>query len=219
MDTSEAPYVEAAHRAALLVESDMRLGLGTGRAATAFIEAVAGRYARGELTGLRCVPSSRRTEALARELGLPLAPWTEGLALDLTVDGADEVDPQNRVLKGAGGALLLEKVIAAASRRWVLVIDASKQVERLGTHFPLPVEVVREAAAYVRAELDSLGRAEIRKQDAGADFVTDTGHLLLDLRIGPMDAPEAVAHRLGQVAGVVEHGLFLGAKPEVLVGA
>lgn len=204
----------AAARAVALVEDGMRVGLGTG--STAFhAVALLGERVRAGLK-IVAVPTSERTDAQARSEGIALTDLDATPELDLTIDGADELDDQLRLIKGGGGALLREKIVAAASRRVVIVADASKRVATLG-RFPLPIEVVsfglgatRRAIAAILARLDCGGDLRVRKAPDGSSFVTDGGHLILDAHCGRIAAPEALAEALAKVPGVVEHGMFLG---------
>jgi len=198
-----------AARAASLIQPGMRLGLGTGRMASAFVEALRPRIESGLLVQGLC--TSRATEALAREAGIELLATTAG-ALDLDVDGTDEYDASLNLLKGGGGALLREKVVAERSRRFWVLADASKEVSELGSNHPLPVEVLRYdwegTAALCEARLACRSELRIREE---APFLTDNGNYLLDLHFptGLADA-RAASTRLGEIAGVLGHGLFLG---------
>ena len=203
----------AAERAAALVSDGMRLGLGTGSTAKHFVSCLAERV-RG---GLRVVgvPTSEVTRAQAEREGVPLTTLDETPELDLTVDGADELDDSLRLVKGGGGALLREKIVAAASRRMIVIADGSKRVGTLG-RFPLPIEVVpfglaatRRAVAQALRRLDLSGELRVRAAGAGP-FLTDGGHLILDAALGRIPDPEALAEALARIPGVVEHGLFLG---------
>jgi len=213
----------AAARAIEAVEDGMRLGLGTGSTAKHFVALLGDRVR----AGLRviCVPTSEATHAQALAEGIPLTTLDETPELDLTVDGADELDASLRLIKGGGGALLREKIVAAASARMLVIADTSKQVEILG-RFPLPIEVNRFGLAATRhavaRALESVGaKADLRLRTAanGEEFVTDGGHVILDAHLGVIDEPEALAHALVAVPGVVEHGLFIGlATGAVLAG-
>jgi ribose 5-phosphate isomerase A len=203
----------AAERAASLVTDGMRLGLGTGSTATHFVSAVA-RLVQGGMR-LVAVPTSEATRAQAEREGIPLTNLDETPELDLTVDGADEIDDALRLIKGGGGAHLREKIVASASRRMIVIADGSKRVARLG-RFPLPVEVVPFGLEVTRRSLvrvlRDLGLPEdlrLRQAD-GKPFVTDGGHLILDAHLERIDDPEALAAALNAIPGVVEHGLFLG---------
>ncbi|HXG78700.1 MAG TPA: ribose-5-phosphate isomerase RpiA [Methyloceanibacter sp.] len=206
---------ESAARAALdLVEDGMRLGLGTGSTAARFVAALGERVARG--LNVICVPTSEATRAQAEALGIPLTTLDETPQLDLTVDGADEIDDQLRMIKGGGGALLREKIVATASDRMVAIVDESKLVAALGL-FPLPVEVVRfglmstmRLIEAVAAEAGCHGAITLRPGKGDAPFITDQGNLILDCAFGVIPEPEVLAFSLKRVPGVVEHGLFLG---------
>jgi ribose 5-phosphate isomerase A len=204
----------AAARALEFVEPGMRLGLGTGSTARHFVELLAERV-RG---GLRivAVPTSESTRQDAERLGVPLTSLEETPALDLTVDGADEIAPDLSLIKGGGGALLREKIVASASARMVVIADESKWVAMLG-RFPLPIEVVPFGLAAIRAAVEAAaaaarcpGPALLRQGKDGRPFVTDCGHWILDAALGRIADPGALADRLARIAGVVEHGLFIG---------
>jgi ribose 5-phosphate isomerase A len=207
----------AAERAAELVQEGMVLGLGTGRTAGLFVAAVGRRVQYGlRVVG---VATSQATELQARQLGIPLSTLDEQLRLDLTVDGADEIDPTSfNLIKGAGGALLREKLIAAASAREVIVVDQTKLVSRLGEHAAVPVEVVRFGWRRTAVVLEQLGCQAPRREREGEPFVTDEGHYILDCRFGPIVDPPALAARLKAVVGVVEHGLFIDLAQTAIVG-
>lgn len=210
----EADKRAAATRALDFVTPGMRLGLGTGSTAAAFVTLLGQRVADGlDIVG---VPTSERTAAQAKGLGIRLATLDEEPQLDLTVDGADEFDPSLRLIKGGGGALLREKIIATASQRMLVIADATKQIATLG-HFPLPIEVNRFGLAVTRlailreaAKCGCGGALTLRRNGGGADYVTDGGHLILDCHFGRIDRPERLAERLNAIPGVVEHGLFIG---------
>jgi ribose 5-phosphate isomerase A len=214
---------EAAERALDLVEPGMRLGLGSGTTAHAFVDLLGGRVSAG--LEVRCVATSEATAAQAKALGIPLATLDQIPELDLTIDGADEIDPELRLIKGGGGALLREKIVAAASRRMAVIADSHKLVARLGA-FPLPVEVVPFGLAATRrhieramAGLDLKGPIRLRGDDK-SPFVTDGGHYILDCALGAIGDPERLAEALAEIPGVVEHGLFLGyAEMAVIAGA
>ncbi len=203
----------AAERAVALVSDGMRLGLGTGTTARHFVDLL-GERVRG---GLRvvCVPTSEATRAQAQAAGISLTTLDETPELDLMVDGADELDGELRLIKGGGGALLREKIVASASRRMIVIADGTKRVESLG-RFPLPIEVVpfglgatRRAVQDVLDEGGLAGALTLRKDQGGQPFLTDGGHLILDAHLGRIDQPEALATALNAIPGVVETGLFL----------
>jgi len=207
---------ESAARAALdLVKDGMRLGLGTGSTAARFVAALGEQVARG--LNVVCVPTSEATRVQAERLGIALTTLDETPQLDLTIDGADEIDDQLRMIKGGGGALLREKIVASASKRFVIVADASKVVGRFG-RFPLPVEVIQMAVPLVSRRLLELGlRPAVRLGKDGAVYVTDEGNTILDCACGEMDDPAAVAARIRGIVGVVEHGLFLNMADVALI--
>jgi ribose 5-phosphate isomerase A len=211
---SENQKRAAAARALEEVRPGMRLGLGTGSTAKHFVELLGEKVAAG--LDVICVPTSEITAAQARSLNIPLTDLETTPELDLTVDGADEVAPDLTLIKGAGGALLREKIVAAASERMIVIADATKRVEVLG-RFPLPIEVnafglgaTRLAIAGVMARFGATGGLQPRLRSDGAAFVTDGGHLILDALFGRISDPEAVANALLEIPGIVEHGLFIG---------
>lgn len=208
---------QAAASAVHQVEPGMRLGLGTGSTIQHFLELLAARIQSGDLSGIIGVPTSLRTERSCRELGIALTTLAETPTLDLAVDGADEVDPDFRLIKGLGGALLREKMVAQAARRFAIIADDSKRVGQLGTRSPLPVEVIEfQWACHVPFLTDLGGEPILRITADGEPYRTDNGNLILDCRfVGGMDDPEAVDRALNDRAGVVDHGLFLGLATEV----
>ena len=205
---------QASERALEYLRDGMMLGLGTGSTAAKFVDLVGDRVKAG--LKLICVPTSEATRAQAERLGIPLTTLEETPHLDLTVDGADELDDALRLIKGGGGALLREKIVATASQRMVVIADASKRVATLGK-FPLPVEVVRfglaatrRMVAAVAAEAGCAGDITLRLARDGQPFVTDGGNHLLDCAFGRIADPEALDSGLKRMPGVVENGLFLG---------
>jgi ribose 5-phosphate isomerase A len=205
---------QAAARALELVAPGMRLGLGTGSTAKHFVDLLGARVAAG--LDVTCVATSKFTEAQALGLGIRMSNLDETSELDLTVDGADEVDHQLRLIKGGGAAHLREKIVAAASARMIVIADDSKLVETLG-RYPLPIEVVpfgleatRRAVAKAVVAAGSAGPLVLRERVRGEALVTDNGNLILDAHLGSIAAPEALAEALNAAPGVVEHGLFLG---------
>ena len=215
---------QAAARALEDVRDGMRLGLGTGSTAKYFVELLGERVR----DGLRVigVPTSEATRVLAQACGVPLTTLDAIDRLDLTVDGADEIDARLDLIKGGGGALLREKIVASASDRMIVIADESKLVERLG-RFPLPIEVVafglsatRRVVEAVMAKAGLAGALEMRKAPGGLVFVTDSGHCILDAHLGSIPDAPALARRLGEIPGVAEHGLFIGlARTSILAGA
>jgi ribose 5-phosphate isomerase A len=199
----------AGEKAIEYVEDGMTLGLGTGSTAYWVVERL-GERVRVEGLRVRCVPTSRRTEEQARALGIPLVTFDEVQELDLAIDGADEIGPGLALIKGGGGALLREKLVAGAARRFIVVADASKRVEMLG-RFPLPVEVVPFAWEVTARRVAEVTNTEpARRRDAtGEAFVTDNGNYILDCRCGEIRDPERTERELKRLVGVVECGLFI----------
>ena len=191
------------------------MGLGTGRAATAFIRTLGDRVSQG--FRVRGVATSEVSAALARSLNIPLVGLDEAGTLDFDVDGADEVDPQGNLIKGLGGALLREKIIAAASRQFVILVGAEKLVPVLGTRAPLPIEVVPFGAGFCQRQLARLGLASQIREVDGRPFVTDNGNSILDCQIGPLDRPAEFEQRILSIPAVIDTGLFLGMARTVLI--
>jgi ribose 5-phosphate isomerase A len=200
---------EAAARASLeFVKDGQVVGLGTGSTAAFFIKLLAERVSAG--LRIRGIPTSVKSQELAASLGIPLTTLDEVQEIAVTVDGADEVDPQLRLIKGGGGAMLREKIVASATKQLVIVADASKQVPLLGK-FPLPVEVIRFAEALVAKRIAELGaQVSIRKAADGKPYVTDENNHILDCRFGEIRDPDKLARQLSDMPGIVEHGLFIG---------
>lgn len=210
----------AAARAALpLVRSDMVLGLGTGSTVRHLIALLGDEVRAGRLTGVVAVPTSRRTEAQAREVGIELVELGRGPAPDLTIDGADEVSPELDLIKGMGGALLREKMVAQASARLVIIADDSKRVERLGTRSPLPIEVIEWGLRAHVAFLEGRGaRVTVRASADGAPARSDNGNLFLDCSFPDgIDDPVGLDAGLAARAGIVDSGLFLGVADSALI--
>jgi len=207
---------EAAARASLrFIKSGQVVGLGTGSTAASFIRLLAEQVKNGLL--IRGIPTSVRSRELAESLGIPLTTLDECQEIDVTVDGADEVDPELRLIKGGGGALLREKVIASATKHFVIVADATKQVPRLGK-FPLPVEVIRFAQALVAKKIAALGAdVRLRLQANGTPYVTDESNHIFDCRFDEIADADNLARQLSDMPGIVEHGLFIGMASTVLL--
>ncbi len=210
---------DAGREAARSVASGMRLGLGTGSTVAWFLRHLGARLASGELADVVGVPTSIRTEKAARRLGIPLGTLSELAPLDLTVDGADEVDPQLNLIKGLGGALLREKMVAQASDRFVVVADDTKVVNRLGERAHLPVEVVPFEFDSHFKWLQALGAdPEVRRNEGGEVYATDNGLVVIDCGfVNGIDDPRELDRRLARRAGVVESGLFLGMASEAVI--
>jgi ribose 5-phosphate isomerase A len=207
----------AAEAAVALVEDGMIVGLGTGSTARFAVEALARRHREGlRFLG---IPTSERTAAQATALGIPLTSFAEHRRIDLTIDGADEVERGTlNLIKGLGGALLREKIVASASRRLAIVVDGEKLVDRLGARTPVPVEVVAFGLEVSQAALQALGAdARLRVSAPGKPFVTDGGNRILDCAFGPIADSIGLEERINRVVGVVECGLFIGRAGPVFV--
>lgn len=210
----------AAEHAVTFVESGMIVGLGAGSTAVFALRKIASLLAEGHLRDIAGIPCSSVVEREARRLGIPLTTLNDHPSVDLTIDGADEVDPALNLIKGGGGALLHEKVIAQASRREIIVVDQAKLSPRLGTQWPVPVEVLRFAWVVQARFLQALGaRVTLRESEAGAPFVTDEGNLILDCAFGPIDNLEQLAATIISQPGIVAHGLFLGLATDLVVAS
>ncbi len=221
--TADIAKINAAAAAVAYVEEGMTLGLGTGSTAAHFVRMLGQRVAQG--LKVRGVPTSEATAQLARECGVPLMDVAKVGALDLCVDGADEVDPRFQLIKGGGAALLREKIIAQAARHFLVIADESKMVERLGA-FPLPVEVTPFGYALTAAKIYTALRdsgcagteVALRETAENAPVVTDGGNFVLDCRCRAIPDAPALADRLKRITGVVDHGLFIGMARTVIVG-
>jgi ribose 5-phosphate isomerase A len=207
---------EVAARASLrFVQDGNIVGLGTGSTAAHAVRLLGERVRAG--LKIRGIPTSIGTKALAIAAGIPLSTLDEFQQLDVTIDGTDEFDPRLNLIKGGGGALLREKIIASASKQLVIIADASKQVATLGK-FPLPVEVIAFAEALVGKKIAALGATVQRRQSAdGKPFITDEGHHILDCHFGQIADPPTLARILSDMPGIVEHGLFIGMASMVLI--
>lgn len=208
---------QAGEYAADFIKSGMVIGLGTGSTAIFATRRIAQRLRSGDLRDIVAVPTSLATEAAAIELGIPLTSLAEHPRVDITIDGADEVDPEFNVIKGGGGAHLREKIVAQATERLIIVVDESKLSPQLGSNWPVPVEVIpfnwESQAEYLR----SLGAAPALRMAGERPFLTDQGNIILDCDFGPIPDPAALDLRLNSRAGIVEHGLFIGMARDVVV--
>ena len=212
-----APTPEISARQALSFVSDgQTLGLGSGRASAAFVRLLGERVREG--WRVRGVPTSEGTARLARELNIPLVDLNEIDTIDVGVDGADEVDPHTlNLIKGLGGAMLRERVVAKASKKWIVVVGAEKIVTQLGARGTLPVEVVQFALGPCRRTLESMGLSPKLRQSNGSSFITDSGNVILDCRIQAQADPQSLDRSIRAIPGVVETGFFFDFKPTVLV--
>ncbi|MHB9034520.1 MAG: ribose 5-phosphate isomerase A [Anaerolineae bacterium] len=208
------------YRAAEFVRSGMVVGLGSGSTAKYTTLRIAELLRSGELHNIIAIPTSEATAQLAREGGIPLTTLEDKPVIDLTIDGADEVDPQINLIKGLGGAQLREKIVAYASRREVIVVDESKLVERLGSQAAVPVEVIRFGIRSTRGALERTGAVVSLRIHNGQPFITDEGNYILDCLYSPyIDSPADLAVAIKTIPGVVEHGLFLNMAQAVVVAA
>ncbi len=220
MSSQDELKQQAAARAVEMIESGMVVGLGSGSTAKFAVQQIAARIKSGKLENIVGIPSSIQTENLARDLEIPLVSFEQKQQIDVTIDGADEVDPDLNLIKGGGGALLREKVVAQASRRNIIIVDDSKMSPRLGTNWAVPIEVIDFARRVEENFLKSLGASVIIRSAAdGSSFRTDQNNLILDADFGQITDLEKLAARLEGRAGVVEHGLFLGLASDVIVAA
>jgi ribose 5-phosphate isomerase A len=210
--------MRAAAAAVALVESDMVIGMGAGSTAGLAAASLADRLSRGELRDVVCVPCSNAVEEHLRTLGLRVVPLAERPKIDVTIDGADEVDAQFDLIKGAGGALLREKMVAQASHREIIVVDEGKLSPRLGTRSLLPVEVFEFGWRAEEQFLVGLGAAPRLRTASGRPFITDEGNLILDCSVAPIEDAPALARTLDARAGIAAHGLFIALTTEVIVG-
>ena len=209
---------KAAQDALDFIESGMVVGLGTGSTTHFAIELIGDRIKDGSLENIVGIPSSLETEKLANSLGIPLTSFEQHPEIDITIDGADEVDSQLDLIKGGGGALLREKIIAQASRRNVIIVDKGKISSTLGTLWTVPVEVIPFACQLEALYLGTLqADVVLRKTSDDSPFATDQGNFILDCDFGPITDPEELSFQLSQRAGIMEHGLFLGLATDVIV--
>lgn len=215
MQNTEKAKELAAQRSLEFVEDGMVVGLGSGTTATHFIKLLGEQVKRG--LKIRGIASSKASEDLAVSLSIPIIDFHVSAVIDVAIDGADEVTRQLELIKGGGGALLREKIVASAAKRFIIVADSSKLVNQLGK-FPLPVEVIPMASPLVAKKLQDLGfRPTVRQIASGEDFITDEGNLILDCHGGEIEDPHKVAASIREIVGVVEHGLFLGMAERALL--
>jgi ribose 5-phosphate isomerase A len=215
----DAQKQAAAEHAVTWVESGMTVGLGTGSTAVFAIRKLGALLADGTLRDIRGIATSSAIAELAGEVGIPLTTLDERSVIDVTIDGADEVDPALNLIKGGGGALLHEKVVAQASLREVIAVDSSKPSPCLGTSFALPVEVVQFGWRPEAEYLEDLGAEVVVRQGTdGRAFTTDEGNWILDAAFGPIEDVERLNAQLSRRAGVVEHGLFIGLTTDLVIG-
>ncbi len=212
----ETRLATLAEAAAALVEEGMVVGLGSGSTAEAFVRALGARVQAG--LNVQGIPTSRRTEHVAREVGIPLTTLSDSQEVNFGVDGADEIAPDLALTKGRGGALLFEKLVAEACNRWVIVASSEKLVDQLGTRIALPVEIMPFGWETTRARVEALGfDAPLRVAGDGVPIVTDGMHFILDFATGPIADPKAIGDALKCITGVVDHGLFIDLAAAALI--
>ena len=210
---------QAALKAVEFVQSDMIVGLGTGSTAVHAIRAIGEMLAQGRLHQILAIPTSHISAQEAQRCGIPLTTLTAHSQVDITIDGTDEIDPHLNLIKGLGGALLREKIVAVASQQVIIIADDSKRVEQLGSHAPVPVEVIPFAQAPVRHHLQSLRANVVLRLKNNEPFITDEGNIILDCHFGPITDPLWLAQAIRQQPGVVEHGLFLGIATDAIIAS
>ncbi len=209
---------KAGEEAAKRVVNGQRIGLGTGSTVRYFLEALGRRLAEGNLSDIVGVPTSERTETLARSLIIPLTTLEEAPVLDLCVDGADEVDPQLNLIKGLGGALLREKIVASASRFFIVIVDRAKLVKNLGENCPVPVEVLPFGWNITAEQIKVIGGKPMLRMKDGSPYKTDQGNHILDCHFGTIGNPQELGRQLDSFPGTLGHGLFLDSANEVIIG-
>ena len=201
----------AALKAVDFVQSGMVVGLGTGSTAKFAVEEIGQRLKSGKLKNILGVPTSERTRSLALSVGIELTDFSKVQKIDLTIDGADEVDKELNLIKGGGGALLREKIVAQATEREIIIVDETKLSEKLGEKFYLPIEVIPFAWRLEMSFVESLGfTAKLRRKENGEIFITDENNYIIDVQTGAIDNPTELAEKLNNRAGIAEHGLFIG---------
>ncbi len=214
--TPDQQKTQAAEKAVEYVSNDAILGLGTGSTVRHFLTALGQRIKDG--LRVRGVPTSQATAAYAKELGIPLldndVPWD----IDVAIDGADQVDPQQNLIKGGGGALLREKIVARAARKFLVIVDSAKNVPQLGLPFPLPIEVLPFGWRTTQHKVEQMGWPAPRREQTGQPFVTDNGNFIIDAHIPRIDDPKALESTLLHLPGVIECGLFVNITSLVIVG-
>ncbi|MDR2404265.1 MAG: ribose-5-phosphate isomerase RpiA [Spirochaetaceae bacterium] len=220
MDQQQMKELTGRRAVEILVKSGMKLGLGTGSTAIPAVRHIGALLARGTLQDILAVPTSFQTAIECEKLGIPLFSLNSreiGGSLDLTIDGADEVDPNLYCIKGGGGALLVEKITAYASRAYAIVVDETKLTANLGTGFPLPVEVVSEARVTVTRALEGLGAKVVLREGVrkAGPVITEHGNILLDIRFREPPDPAAMENEINRIPGVVENGFFTRLRPTV----
>lgn len=217
--TLEEQKKRAAEKAVDYIKSGMIVGLGTGSTVKYALEKIAKLIEEGKLKDIVGIPTSKQTEERAIELGIPVGTLNKYPVIDLTIDGADEVDDEMNLIKGGGGALLREKIIAQASDKLIIVIDPNKRSKKLGEKFFVPIEVLQFAEEAERKFLESLGAFVTKRlNNDGHHFITDENNVILDCKFGVLENPKETASILNERAGIVEHGIFINLADEIVTG-
>ena len=215
---SRSKKLAGEYAADTFIKSNMTIGLGEGSTAIFAIRRIAQLLAEGKLTDIQAIPCSQNVENEAKRLGIPLMPFNKNTVLDVTIDGADEVDAQLNLIKGGGGALTREKIVAQASSKEVIVIDSSKQSEKLGMKWPVPIEVIKFGWERQFGFLESLeGKPKLREDKDGQTYMTDQGNYIIDCDFGVIEKPAELANILNQRAGIVEHGMFINLATDLII--
>lgn len=219
MKEQETYKKTAAEKAVELIKDSMIVGLGTGSTAKFAIQKLAQLYKNGSLKDIKGIPSSRETEKLARHLGIPLTDFSQVTAIDVTIDGADEVDRELNLIKGGGGALLREKILIQASKRVIIIIDESKLSKNIGENWPVPIEVLPFGWQNEARYLESLqAQTELRLISPDEIYLTDQKNFIIDANFGVIHDPKDLDTKLQQRAGIIEHGLFVNMASEIMIG-
>jgi ribose 5-phosphate isomerase A len=215
--TTRLKYLAAQH-AVNYLDSGMIIGLGHGSTALEALKLIAGKMHEGSLRNILCIPASSKVEKIAINMGLPLTSLNHYPGIDVTIDSADEVTSALNLIKGGGGALLREKIMARASSREIIIVDESKLSKVLGTKYPVPVEVVSFGWRYQVDFLENLGaKVKMRLSAEGSPFITDHGNLILDCNFGPIEEPAQLSAKINEQAGIVEHGLFINLADDLVI--
>jgi ribose 5-phosphate isomerase A len=210
--------LQTAEIAVNLIHSGMIVGLGSGSTASLALQILANKLKDGTLQHIHAIPSSFQIEQQAKHLGIPLTTLEEHRQIDLTIDGADEVDEDLYLIKGGGGALLREKIIAQASRRVVIIVDQTKWSKRIGVKWPVPIEVLPFGWGSQALFLEELGaKWKLRKKTDGSNYLTDQGNYILDSNFGAIEEPRKLSEQLANRAGIIEHGLFIDITDDLIM--
>ena len=220
MNSIEALKKKAGDFAASFVKSQMIVGLGEGSTAVYATRKIGETYQSGEITDIQCIPCSKNVETIAKSLGLPVSTLDEYPEIDITIDGADEVDPDLQLIKGGGGALLREKIVATASKREIIIVDPRKLSDFLGEKWAVPIEIIPFSVRPVLNALQELGgRPEIRTNQENQNFITDENNYIVDCNFGLIKDPGKLSRQLKSIPGIVEHGLFIDLATDLVIAS